>query len=196
MMLPLLIVAISMDSFLVAFTYGLRGITLPVKELLKISITVAVVFMLSMLAGSVISTFLSVRYTEITGGFILTCLGLVLFISLLLEGKAKNNAPIFLRILKKPMTADMDKSGKINGVESIFIGIALSLDSFGAGIGIYLLGASPYMTPIFLFIVTICCLLVGVRVGQTFANRKSLKKLSFLPSCLLMMIGIWKMVIV
>ncbi|GAB2569899.1 sporulation membrane protein YtaF [Gracilibacillus alcaliphilus] len=196
MMLLLLIMAISMDSFFVAFTYGLRGIALPVKEWLKISLTVTVVFMISMFAGTVLSTFISVRYTEIAGGVILIVVGLFLFFSLIGEGKSKAAPPIFISILKKPMTADIDKSGNINGVESIFIGIALSLDSFGAGIGIYLLGASPWTTPLIVFTVTVGCLLGGIKLGQCFSSSRLLKRLSFLPSCLLILIGIWKVVLV
>ena len=41
------------------------------------------------------------------------------------------------------MVADFDKSGTITGVEAFMLGLALSLDSFGAGIGAAMLGFSP-----------------------------------------------------
>ncbi len=245
-MLTILIIAISIDSFLVAFTYGLRGLTLPVRALLLISATVGITFTISMLSGSILSSVISMRSTEIVGGFILALVGVVLLTSLFQEKKKK--APSFLsrkesgylsssglietsrlsespyerslsirkftviplnqlirssryvcafliKILKKPMEADIDRSGKINGVEPILIGIALSLDSFGAGIGIYMLGASPIFTPLYVFFITIVFLLLGVNVGKYCANIKGLKKMSFIPGCLLIIIGIWKMVV-
>ncbi|MGP4041620.1 sporulation membrane protein YtaF [Gracilibacillus sp. D59] len=195
MMLTLLIIAISIDSFLVAFTYGLRGLTLPIKELLIISVTVGATFAISMLSGTILSSVISVRSTEIVGGFILTLVGIIL-ISSLFQEKKKKDLPFLIKILKKPMTADIDRSGKINGVEPFLIGIALSLDSFGAGIGIYMLGASPIYTPIFVFFMTALFLLLGVNIGKYFAHIKGLKKMSFIPGCLLIIIGIWKMVIV
>lgn len=248
MMLTLLIIAISIDSFLVAFTYGLRGLTLPVRALLLISATVGIVFAISMLSGSILSSIISIRSTEIVGGFILALVGVVLLISLFQEKKKKDipflrtkeNSDLsssdrqetkrnhelpngksssvrkrirmqlirssrfvsiralcafFIKILKKPMTADIDRSGKINGVEPILIGIALSLDSFGAGIGIYILGASPIFTPLYVFCITVVFLLLGVNVGKYCANIKGLKNMSFIPGCLLIIIGIWKMVV-
>ncbi len=247
-MLTLLIIAISIDSFLIAFTYGLRGLTLPVRALLLISATVGIVFAISMLSGSILSSIISIRSTEIVGGFILALVGVVLLISLFQEKKKKDipflrtkeNSDLsssdrqetkrnhelpngksssvrkrirmqlirssrfvsiralcafFIKILKKPMTADIDRSGKINGVEPILIGIALSLDSFGAGIGIYILGASPIFTPLYVFCITVVFLLLGVNVGKYCANIKGLKNMSFIPGCLLIIIGIWKMVV-
>ncbi len=94
------------------------------------------------------------------------------------------------------MEADIDRSGNINGIEPLLIGLALSLDSFGAGIGVSMLGASPFITSVFVFGLTFLFLLCGVNIGKYFANIKGLKKMSFLPGCILIFIGIWKMVIV
>ncbi|UOQ47176.1 sporulation membrane protein YtaF [Gracilibacillus caseinilyticus] len=195
MMLPLLLFAISMDSVLVAFTYGLRGLTLPAKELVKISFTVAVFFGISMGFGSVLASFISINLMELAGGFILTIVGLCLIVSLL-QKESEKKIPFPIKILKKPMEADIDRSGNINGMEPFLIGVALSLDSFGAGIGIYLLGASPIFTPILVGFITAFCLFVGVYTGKYFANSKGLGKMSFLPGCLLVIIGIWKMIVV
>ena len=42
---------------------------------------------------------------------------------------------VVIHILKKPTRADFDRSGIITGLEALFLGVALSLDAFGAGIG-------------------------------------------------------------
>ena len=47
-----------------------------------------------------------------------------------------------IQILRKPTVADFDKSGTISAGEAL-LGIALSVDSFGAGIGASLLGMHP-----------------------------------------------------
>ncbi|MDX8046684.1 sporulation membrane protein YtaF [Gracilibacillus sp. S3-1-1] len=192
MMLTFIIIAISIDSFLVAFTYGLRGINLPIKELAKISVTVGLFFAISMLAGTILTSFISVRATEIVGGLILALVGSFILLSLLHEKKKKT--PLLINILKKPASADIDKSGQINGVEPYLIGIALSLDSFGAGIGVYMLGASPVWTPLYVIVMTALFLISGVYAGKYFANIKALKKMSFIPGFMLIIIGIWKII--
>ena len=50
---------------------------------------------------------------------------------------------VVISILQKPTDVDFDKSGTINGVEALVLGIALSLDAFGAGIGAAMIGISP-----------------------------------------------------
>ncbi|WP_058307131.1 sporulation membrane protein YtaF [Gracilibacillus massiliensis] len=196
MMLALIIIAISIDSFLVAFTYGLRELTLPLSEMLKISITVATVFGISMIIGDVLSSIISIQSAEMVGGFILAMVGVLLLTTLVEKKKKKKKIPFLIKILKKPMEADIDHSGKINGIEPFLIGIALSLDSFGAGIGVSILGASPVITSLFVFVLTSLFLIVGVYTGKYFANIKGMKKVSILPGFLLIVIGIWKMVIV
>ena len=47
---------------------------------------------------------------------------------------------LVIQILRKPTVADFDKSGTISAGEALLLGIALSVDSFGAGIGASLLG--------------------------------------------------------
>ncbi|SHN06189.1 sporulation membrane protein YtaF [Gracilibacillus kekensis] len=196
MMLAIIIIAISIDSFLIAFTYGLRGLTLPWSEMLKISITVGAVFGISMLIGDVLSSIVSIQSAEMVGGFILAMVGVILLTTLVEKKKKKQKIPFLIKILKKPMEADIDHSGKINGIEPFLIGIALSLDSFGAGIGVSMLGASPFITSLLVMAITSLFLIIGVYVGKTFANISGIKKVSILPGFLLIIIGIWKMVIV
>lgn len=195
-MLAIIIIAISIDSFLIAFTYGLRGLTLPWSEMLKISITVGAVFGISMLIGDVLSSIVSIQSAEMVGGFILAMVGVILLTTLVEKKKKKQKIPFLIKILKKPMEADIDHSGKINGIEPFLIGIALSLDSFGAGIGVSMLGASPFITSLLVMAITSLFLIIGVYVGKTFANISGIKKVSILPGFLLIIIGIWKMVIV
>ena len=55
---------------------------------------------------------------------------------------------LVIQILRKPTVADFDKSGTISAGEALLLGIALSVDSFGAGIGASLLGYAPAMMAI------------------------------------------------
>ncbi|MDI5788515.1 hypothetical protein PO124_09275 [Bacillus licheniformis] len=51
---------------------------------------------------------------------------------------------IVIHILRKPTSADIDKSGIITGIEAFLLGFALSIDAFGAGIGAAALGFPLY----------------------------------------------------
>ena len=72
----LLAFAVSLDSFMVAFTYGLRKMVLPVRSIIYITMITGVTFYVSMLIGNGISTFLSPTVAENIGAWLLIIIGL------------------------------------------------------------------------------------------------------------------------
>lgn len=69
---------------------------------------------------------------------------------------------IVIHILRKPMSADIDKSGVINGIEAVLLGFALSIDAFGAGIGAAILGFSPIVMSIAVAIMSSLFVSIGI----------------------------------
>src|SRR5699024_11569708 len=69
------------DALPISFAYGLKKLSLPLLEVLKISITVGMVFGLSLVMGSVLSSFISIHLTEIIGGIVLVGVGISLILS-------------------------------------------------------------------------------------------------------------------
>src|SRR5699024_7530254 len=104
---------------------------------------------------SVLSSFISIHLTEIIGGIVLVGVGISLILSVIFEKKQKGNTPFLIQLLKRPLKADLDKSGSINGKEAYLIGTALSLDSIGAGVGISILGIPPVLASVVVVLVTI-----------------------------------------
>jgi putative sporulation protein YtaF len=99
---------------------------------------------------------------------------------------------LVIHILKKPMSADFDRSGTITGVEAFMLGMALSLDAFGAGIGAVMLGFSPIYLAFSVALLSSLLVLVGIKLGSYLSRIPWLQKFSFLPGILLIIIGIWK----
>ena len=155
--LILLALAVSLDSFSVGFTYGLRKMRIPLKSIIIIAFCSAATLMVAMFLGHLLQQFMSPEFAEKIGGIILIALGGWVIFQFFQSDKEKEVLPhekvivnfeikslgIVINILKKPMVADFDKSGTITGVEAFMLGLALSLDSFGAGIGAAMLGFSP-----------------------------------------------------
>ncbi len=92
---------------------------------------------------------------------------------------------IVIQIIKTPSAADMDRSGNISASEAAFLGIALSLDAFGAGIGAALIGFSPLVTSSVIALVSGTLLTMGLRVGYTYSDLSWIRKLAVvLGACL------------
>lgn len=213
--IPLLVLAlaVSLDSFGVGLTYGLRKMKLPFMSLLFIACCSALSILVAMLFGKVILNYLSPGIAEKIGGIILLIIGSWAIIQSIRQfreqqagteqsssdGRILMNIEIkilglVIRILQKPMEADIDKSGTITGKEAVLLGIALSLDAFGAGVGAALIGFSPFLMAISVAVMGALFVMLGMKSGYTFADSYWLKKFSFLPGLLLISIGLWNMI--
>lgn len=229
--MAVLAVAVSLDSFGVGITYGLRKITIPFFSIVIISICSGAVIALSMQAGNWLSAFISPNIASNLGAVILVAIGIWALVqfyqSLRVQHQSKRHsdeAPeqqqevrqevsgaislqttatvfrmelkrlgVVIQILRTPQTADFDSSGNISPSEAVMLGIALSLDAFGAGIGAALLGLHPIWTP---FIITICSalfLIGGTYIGKRLAHIPIVKYFSGLPGLLLIILGIVKL---
>lgn len=73
--LLLLAFAVSLDSFSVGLTYGLRKMKIPIKSISVIAICSAVVLMAAMMIGHFLESFFSPGMAETLGGTVLIVLG-------------------------------------------------------------------------------------------------------------------------
>lgn len=100
---------------------------------------------------------------------------------------------VVIQILRTPSSADMDASGSISSMEAMLLGIALSLDAFGAGLGAALLGFSPVSTSLMIALFSGTFLLLGMRTGLKLSGRYWMKHAAVLPALMLIAMGIMKL---
>jgi putative sporulation protein YtaF len=211
--LLLLAFAVSMDSFNVGFTYGMRRIAIPLYAIIIIACCSSFSLYIAELLGSLFGVFLTPNIGQKIGGSILILLGIwalyQCFRSLqenkkqeyqiqqsqeekvLLKFEIKSIG-VVIHILKRPMTADLDKSGTINGFEAVLLGTALSLDSFGAGISASMLAFSPVLLAVTVGVMSAIFIVAGSWFGKSIGENKWAKHISILPGLLLIFIGLWK----
>ncbi|MDP4107653.1 MAG: sporulation membrane protein YtaF [Bacillota bacterium] len=205
--LLLLAFALSLDSFSVGLTYGLRKMVMPFKSVLIIACCTAVSLLIAVTIGHWLSRFLSPHVTSGLGGVILMGLGAGVLYQFFKPEKEKEvekgektiakieirSLGLVINILRKPMSADFDQSGTITGIEALMLGFALSLDSFGAGIGASMLGYSPIYLAFAVSIMSPLFVLWGIKSGSILHRFDWVQKLTFLPGILLIIIGVWKL---
>lgn len=207
--------AVSLDSFGVGLTYGLRNIRISIFPLVVISLLSGLMILLATQVGSGLLTIIPKPMAEALGGTILIAIGFWAIYNLLTQ-KSKNSTRkqvthqqnqgessnlitievkrlgILIQILKTPCDADMDRSGEISMLEAAVLGLALSLDAFGAGIGAALVGFPPLMTAVLIASCSFFCLYFGVFLGKTFSDIKIFQKISYLPGIMLILLGLTK----
>ncbi|MCS7463043.1 sporulation membrane protein YtaF [Paenibacillus doosanensis] len=100
---------------------------------------------------------------------------------------------LVIQILRKPSIADMDRSGNISPYEALLLGVALSLDAFGAGIGAALIGFAPLLTSAVIALASGTFLASGLRIGYKYSELFWIRRLSVFPGFVLIVMGIMKL---
>ncbi|BAU28730.1 putative sporulation protein YtaF [Aneurinibacillus soli] len=99
---------------------------------------------------------------------------------------------LIIEILRQPAKADINHSGTITGTEAFLLGLALSLDAFGAGIGAALIGYTPWLTAFCIGLTNGILLLTGLRLGARYRDICWLNRANYLPGMLLILYGLIK----
>lgn len=114
----LIALALSVDSFVAAFSYGTSKIKIPLSSVGIISVTSSLITGLTMLTGSFVKDYIPSGFTTLLSFGILFLLGVLkLFDS------------------SQPKNADKDHSQSISPKEALSLSAALSLDGCAAGFG-------------------------------------------------------------
>lgn len=204
----LLALAICIDSFTLAVSYGIKKIQIPLHLLLVINLFSVIILAISIFFGYTLTQFISPFTATLLSSIILGILG-ILFI---LEGYLKHLAAvkyqkkkdnklinfsipklgIMIEIALDSTKADLDISGNIDFKESIYIGILLSLDSLGAGFGYSIGENNIFYFLIIVFFINLFSLLGGLSLGKRIQNQKSKLKTSLLSGSILILLSILK----
>ncbi|KGE16311.1 sporulation membrane protein YtaF [Paenibacillus wynnii] len=216
--LLLLAFALSLDGFGVGITYGLRKMKIPLLSILIISLCSGVVICVSMQVGVLLARVVSPNAASVIGAVILVLMGCWSLVQMLMQKEEdqgvirtkpldlieKIDKPevfslelrhlgIVIQILRTPSSADMDDSGSISSVEAMILGIALSLDAFGAGLGAALLGFQPVWTSLVIAMFSGIFLVMGMKTGFRFSGSYWMKRAAVLPALMLILMGIMKL---
>ena len=195
-----LAISSSIDSLGIGITYGIKNTTISYIGKVILFCISFFISILSLWFGNSIKNIFSNFATTFIGSSILICMGIfICFQALKNENKSSNSTDknftdfsnyhqekiysffikclrITIKIIKNPISSDFDRSNSIDGKEALFLGIALSLDSFCIGIGGSIIGVSSVIFPLFIAFFQLIFLSLG-----NFLGRK-LHKLSHLPN--------------
>lgn len=189
----ILAVSSSIDSFGIGITYGIKNTKILLTGKIVLFLISLIITFFSVTLGNTFKKFLSENICTLLGSLILIFIGIFIMYNALKKEKApsKNNNNFF----KNPMVSDFDKSNTIDFKESIFLGVALSLDSFCIGIGGSIINISLIFFPIFVSFFQFFFLSIGSILGNKINRLCSLPEnvWSVISALLLILIGIVKL---
>ena len=215
--ITILAFSLSLDALGVGIVYGLRRIKIPLIPKLVISFFSILYSGLSLGIGSSLAKKFPGSVSKLFGVAILIILG-IWYITQAWFRKANNPIPesisakkniliseaktlcklvikslgITIHVIRNPVEFDIDKSGSIDIKESVLLGLALSLDAIGVGIGSGMIGFHSSLIPFLVGLFQFIFLYVGANCGEKFALslKANERLLSFLPGILLIILAI------
>lgn len=174
----ILAITSSIDSFGIGITYGIKNTKISLVSKIILFIISFIITNLSILVGDIIKNYFSEHISLFIGNLILILIGLYIIVN-------SNSAD-------KNSNYDFNHSNLIDPKEAVFLGVALSLDSFCIGIGSSISGINyalfPLLVSVFQFVFLTIGNLVGNKVNSfsKFSNNTS----SIISGILLILIGI------
>lgn len=201
----LLAICVSIDSLSIGLTYGFKGTKITISSKLVLCIIAIVVTSISTFVGAYMSNILSPNASNIIGCILLCSMGLWIIIQSTIKEKEKKKKEyhffikflgITIQIIRDPNYSDLNNSNQIEGMESIYLGIALSLDSIGIGIGSSILGLNSFLFPILVAIFQLSFLSFGSYLGKKIKDISNIPQniWSIISGTLLIFVGISKLV--
>lgn len=215
-MIPVLLFCISasLDNLAISIAYGLKKITIPKIINVIIAMISALGTFLAMVLGKLIIRFFPLWLSNILGASILLILGvyfLLDFFKSIKKSKIENlifnqeMAPSISEvmckrenselkdILKFPEKADMDNSGFIDKKEALTLGLALSLNNMGLGVGASVSGLYLWETVLFSFIFSLVFVRLGYIISNGFLGSLLGKYSSLISSLIILSLGLYQM---
>ncbi len=185
----ILAVSLSIDALGIGISYGIRKIKVPLYAFMIVS-TLAFLFSATSIAlGSLLLVFLPKSVSVWIGVVILICMGVwIIYQGLKTEQQPKpkkekkepkpinifiKSLGITIKIIRTPESCDLDRSNSIDPLEAVYLGIALSIDSFGAGIGSAVMGLNSISIPVAVVLFQILFLSSGLLIGKKISFHRS-----------------------
>lgn len=206
----LLAIPISLDCIGIGITYGIKNTYITNLAKCIIFTIFFIVTYIAITIGSLIIKIFSISFANILGVILLIVMGTWMifqsFKSKKENLKSKISKPkiynlfikplgLTIKIIKNPTNSDLDHSNHIDSKEAIYLGFAISLDAFCAGVSCSAIGINSFFFPLFISIFHIIFLTLGSFIGMKLSTSTKIPDniWSIVSGLLLIAIGIFKL---
>ena len=218
MLLNYLFLAISssIDSLGIGITYGIKNTKITIFAKCILFLVAFTISTISIYFGNFLKYLFPDIIIDYLGCFILICMGIFMCFQALKNNKKDlkihtdtnlNDTEkiysffikclgITIKIIKNPSSSDFDKSNTIDSKEALFLGLALSLDSFCIGVGFSMINTFSFIFPLLISCFQLFFLSLGNYCGKKLYTFSKLPDniWSIISGILLIMIGFCKII--
>ncbi len=197
--------AVSLDTFVACFGYGLSKIKIPFISCIVIAFVNTLFLSISVVIGLLFSGLISADFAKWLSFALMLSIGVFKFFSEIFKNwlsKRVNkeinfklfNFKFILNIFADSNFADADKNKILSPLESLTIAIVLSVDQIGVGLSHGISSAYPYILIIFNFFICVISVLFGTLLGKKIASHIR-SNLSYLSGLFLIILAVVKLLV-
>ncbi len=201
----ILSLAISIDTFVACFGYGLSGIKVPFRSTIFIAFVNTFILGISVLIGYFLGGVISTDFAKWLSFGLLLAIGIFKFFSELfkiwLTKRVNKNLDIkmfnfrlILKVMADSNSADIDKNKILTIPEAMSIALVLSIDQIGVGLSHGVNNLYPYILIIFNLFTCFCSSLLGTKLGKKMSSHIKIN-LSWLSGLILIILAVVKLFI-
>lgn len=197
----ILVISISIDSFLASISYGTSKIKIPFLSALIIAIVSSSMLGLSLLIGELFKGYISLTLAKSVSFLLLFSIGIYRFFESILKNYIKKNSKktspltfkifdlkFILQVYADETKADFDKSKTLSSKEAFYLAIALSLDSLAVGFSSSLISVNYIQSILFSLLIGFLSIVSGSFIGLKFVENSKID-LSWISGILIILLA-------
>lgn len=186
----------NVDNIGARIAYSIRGIKITVWINIWISVITFIISASAAFSGTLITGFMSKRWSSVISMLLLTGIGLWIIVEpymkkgdVLKVSQQEERANI-VAVMMNPVKADMDNSKHIDFKEATVLGIALSINNIGGGLGAGMIGLNSFWVGLFSAIISFLALWIGNYITEYFTRWNIGNKATVAAGIVLIAIGV------
>lgn len=190
-------ISASLDAFIVGISYGIKKVHITFLQNMIISLITLAGTILSITIGRHLAPLLPLRTAEIAGSTILSLLGLYYIIKFM-RCNLKKYLPdghIATDEIRGASMEEKKQSSALSLRETALLGLALSVNNIGIGIGASIAGLSLFSAAVITLLFSICFLFLGNYIGKAKILHIADKYADLISGLLLIGLGVYELLI-
>ncbi|NLM34483.1 MAG: sporulation membrane protein YtaF [Clostridiales bacterium] len=187
--------AASSDSLIIGLSYGSKGIRLKFCSNFLVAAISSLGTFLAMLLGLGLHEGISYKYTTIIGSVLLILFGFYMLISSLRKKKERGQSLGYQDYINHPEHFDKDSSQEIEVKEAVILGVILSVNNVGIGIGASVAGLNIFITSLLSLIFSMVFVKLGFFIGKKLISSRLAKCIEYISALIIIFLGLYQLLV-
>lgn len=187
------VVSSNLDNLVIGLSYGLKGISIRAGSNLLIGLITFLGTVLSMIFGRSLLLLIPLESATALGRCLILLIGVYFLVSYFVKlhsGGSEAGWP-----QENPEKFDRDHSKSIEVKEAAALGLALTINNMGLGIGASIMGLSVAATSIGSCLCSLLCLYLGNKAGRGWLSRVVGKYAEPISGILIILMGLCELLL-